>query len=309
MTATASRMSNKPLRLLVAETGDPNSPGAPGHQCEPSLLGNRLANGIPPGEGDNAARDQLLKASQARDRQRVGAIAIVGSPTMPRIVRRSRSLIVRSAITSSAGKRRPLTRPKPRTTKRRGAIRGSANSCHHASAPTLVLQTSFPQQRQEGVMSSKTSWLRCSLAAVATIAVAGGCSLGRPAVPSATSQPSRAALVSDQHGFTLYRLDESMLPVAQRRTDPRIDPLPDRRLLNCDAGTPPDWPIVKYQQGPTLLGVDRKHLGYLQRADGRRQLTINGCPVYRYRGDRTPGQTTGDGAAGTWFALRPAGVQ
>ena len=113
-------------------------------------------------------------------------------------------------------------------------------------------------------------------------------------------------MVSDRDGFTLYRFDESTVPVAQRRTNPHVDPLPDRRLLTCDAGTPPDWPVVDYAQGPTLPGVDRKVLGYLQRADGRRQLTINGCPVYRYRGDRTPGQTTGDGVAGTWFSLTPA---
>jgi predicted lipoprotein with Yx(FWY)xxD motif len=128
-----------------------------------------------------------------------------------------------------------------------------------------------------------------------------------PTTPSTPSSP--AAVVSDSDGFTLYRFDESSLPLAQRRTDPRVDPFPDRRLLSCDASTPPDWPVVGYEQNRTLPALRHTLLGYLERADGRRQLTINGCPVYRYRGDRTPGQTTGDGAAGTWFTLRPVDLK
>jgi predicted lipoprotein with Yx(FWY)xxD motif len=146
------------------------------------------------------------------------------------------------------------------------------------------------------------------LAAAATAVIVGGCSPGHLLAPSTPSPSSSSIMATDRDGFTLYRFDESTLPVTQRRTDPHIDPLPDRRLLTCDAGTPPDWPIVDYQQNPTLPGVDRTLLGYLQRADGRRQLTLNGCPVYRYRGDRRPGQTTGDGAAPAWIPLTPANI-
>lgn len=112
--------------------------------------------------------------------------------------------------------------------------------------------------------------------------------------------------VVDLEGFTVYRFDQTPQPVAQRRTDPRVDPPPDRRLLDCDAGTLPEWPPMIYRHDATLPAIDRPLLGYLERADGTRQLTINGCPVYRYAGDRQPGQTAGHGKAGVWFAVTPA---
>jgi predicted lipoprotein with Yx(FWY)xxD motif len=155
-------------------------------------------------------------------------------------------------------------------------------------------------------MQTNSSWALGRLVAVAAVATAGALSLG--GCPSAPTTPGRsrspASVVADRQGFSLYRFDESRVPVTQRRTDPRIDPWPDRRRLTCDAGTPPDWPAVAYEQNQTPPGVDRMLLGYLERADGRRQLTINGCPVYRYRADPAPGQTTGDGAAGTWFSIK-----
>jgi predicted lipoprotein with Yx(FWY)xxD motif len=156
-------------------------------------------------------------------------------------------------------------------------------------------------------MPSKTTWSVFSLAAVATAVIASGCSPGHPSPPT-TPSPSSPIVATDKDGFTLYRFDESTLPITQRRTDPHVDPLPDRRLLTCDAGTPPDWSLVEYQQNPTLPGVDRTLLGYLQRADGRRQLTLNGCPIYRHRGDRKPGQTTGHHAAAAWIPLIPANI-
>src|SRR5207249_2834215 len=96
-------------------------------------------------------------------------------------------------------------------------------------------------------------------------------------------------------------------PMASRRTDHRVDPLPERRLLSCDGGVPSQWPAVPYSYDAALEGLGSTLLGYLQRADGSRQLTISGCPLYRYLGDRKPGQVNGHGAGGVWFAATPAG--
>jgi predicted lipoprotein with Yx(FWY)xxD motif len=45
----------------------------------------------------------------------------------------------------------------------------------------------------------------------------------------------------------------------------------------------------------------------VQRPDGASQLTINGWPVYRFSGDKTPGATTGQGVGTVWFAVTPDG--
>jgi hypothetical protein len=84
-----------------------------------------------------------------------------------------------------------------------------------------------------------------------------------------------ALLVPGPVPTALYRYDESTVPVAERRTDPRVDPWPDRRLLLCDAGVQPDWRVVG------------------QAADG--------CPVYHHRGADGPGP-------GPWSAVSPWSV-
>jgi len=68
------------------------------------------------------------------------------------------------------------------------------------------------------------------------------------------------------------------------------------------------WPplTVSGKAKPTAAsGVDGK-LGVLRRADGRRQVTLRGKPVYRYSGDSAAGDRNGEGIqtfGGTWHAV------
>jgi predicted lipoprotein with Yx(FWY)xxD motif len=118
-----------------------------------------------------------------------------------------------------------------------------------------------------------------------------------------TASPSSASVLVDSAGYTIYRYDLGAEKVAKQRTDPRVDPLPERRLRRCDGGSPAGWPPVAYARNTGLRGVDRRLLGNVERADGTVQLTIGGCPVYRYAGDYKPGQINGHGADGVWFAV------
>ena len=113
------------------------------------------------------------------------------------------------------------------------------------------------------------------------------------------------SVVVDNDGYTIYRFDQ---PVDKGRTDPRVDALPERRLVNCDGGSPAGWPSVIYSENIALRGIDNRPIGFLERADGTRQLTIRGCPVYRYIGDHEPGQINGHCSAGIWYAVTPAGT-
>jgi hypothetical protein len=130
------------------------------------------------------------------------------------------------------------------------------------------------------------------------------------AVPRQTLRISHSPLgtiVIDGEGYALYRFDQGVHPIARHQTDPRVDPLPERRLLGCDGGTPAGWSPVAHSPNISHPGIDRRLLGYLERADHSRQLTIRGCPIYRYLEDRTPGQINGQARAGLWFALTPTG--
>ncbi|MEJ2293114.1 MAG: hypothetical protein P8Y05_15570 [Deinococcales bacterium] len=74
----------------------------------------------------------------------------------------------------------------------------------------------------------------------------------------------------------------------------------------CTGTCAANWP-------PLVGGYDPAHghpptagkgvsgtLGTMLRADGSVQLTLNGKPLYYFRGDTAPGQTTGDGLLGQW---------
>jgi predicted lipoprotein with Yx(FWY)xxD motif len=82
---------------------------------------------------------------------------------------------------------------------------------------------------------------------------------------------------------------------------------------NCTGSCLSYWPPVP---APTTLPPPpadvTARLGVLKRADGIRQLTVNGWPLYTYTGDTAPGTTAGQGVAasgGQWWVVSPSGDQ
>ncbi|MQS14867.1 hypothetical protein F7Q99_22045 [Streptomyces kaniharaensis] len=101
-------------------------------------------------------------------------------------------------------------------------------------------------------------------------------------------------VVTDGQGFTLYRFDK----------DTAKPP-----MSNCNDGCAKTWPPVA-KEGTTAVsgsGIDAGVIGEVTRADGSKQLTLGGWPVYRYAQDTAPGDTKGQGVGGTWFAVAPDG--
>ncbi|GEM_PF-291054 len=60
---------------------------------------------------------------------------------------------------------------------------------------------------------------------------------------------------------------------------------------------------VRIPAGMTLPGP----LGSIALPGGKRQVTINGYPIYRYAGDKTPGQASGNGIKGEWHVIKLTG--
>jgi predicted lipoprotein with Yx(FWY)xxD motif len=71
------------------------------------------------------------------------------------------------------------------------------------------------------------------------------------------------------------------------------------------------WPPLLTNGKPAArAGAKQALLGTARRADGSKQVTYAGHPLYRYVQDRKPGQTTGEGLqlfGGGWEVLSPAG--
>ena len=68
----------------------------------------------------------------------------------------------------------------------------------------------------------------------------------------------------------------------------------------CATAWPPLAAPVTAPAGVHLPGP----LGLITRAGGARQVTINGFPVYRYAGDKSPGQAAGNGIEGSWHVIK-----
>ncbi|MGW2369887.1 hypothetical protein ACWCZ5_30465 [Streptomyces sp. NPDC001667] len=118
----------------------------------------------------------------------------------------------------------------------------------------------------------------------------------RPAPASAalvrTQDPRLGAIVTDAKGFTLYRFDKDT---------------PKPSVSNCSGSCAATWPPAAAGGQVTLKGIDKSLVSTVTRADGSKQLTLGGWPLYRYAPDTKPGDTKGQGIAGTWFASDPQG--
>lgn len=67
------------------------------------------------------------------------------------------------------------------------------------------------------------------------------------------------------------------------------------------------WPAVTTSSdAPSVEGVSGT-IGTIGTADGSRQITINGMPVYYFSKDTKAGDTLGQGVGNSWYLISPSG--
>jgi predicted lipoprotein with Yx(FWY)xxD motif len=81
----------------------------------------------------------------------------------------------------------------------------------------------------------------------------------------------------------------------------------------CEGACAKAWPplLIAHGEPHPSNGAGASRLGTLDRADGTRQVTYAGHPLYSYSGDKQPGEANGDGSAafgGTWTPLKGSGA-
>ena len=105
--------------------------------------------------------------------------------------------------------------------------------------------------------------------------------------------PTSIGTVVTSGGATLYRFDKDTAKPAKS---------------NCTGACATTWPPLLAHGAPKLTGVDPALVGIAVRPDGAEQVTLGGWPLYRYSGDKAPGDLRGEGGAGgTWHAIGPNG--
>jgi predicted lipoprotein with Yx(FWY)xxD motif len=141
--------------------------------------------------------------------------------------------------------------------------------------------------------------MRKALPLLTVGAVALGVALAAPAASTVTVKVSTngalgAKILVSSTGLTLYHY------------------VPEKKgKIACTAACATDWPplLVTGTAKPVAgTGVTAAKLGTIKRPDGKMQVTYNGLALYRYSDDKKAGQVKGQGEAGIWFAVTPAGA-
>ncbi|AFD28048.1 MULTISPECIES: hypothetical protein [Deinococcus] len=101
------------------------------------------------------------------------------------------------------------------------------------------------------------------------------------------------------------------------RQDAKLGPVltgPDGRTLylftkdvpgvsNCIGPCAVNWPPLTATALPPRPAGLSGRLSLVARADGTQQVAYNGVPLYFWKGDTKPGDTTGQGVMNVWFAV------
>jgi len=101
-------------------------------------------------------------------------------------------------------------------------------------------------------------------------------------------------IVVDGEGMTVYVFDKDT---------------PGSGTSACTGGCLEAWPaVVADSDSPTVEGVSGE-VGTITRDDGTLQVTLEGYPLYLWKDDTAPGDTTGQGVQGVWWVVTPDGTK
>ena len=143
----------------------------------------------------------------------------------------------------------------------------------------------------------KAFGLSIAVVAALSLAVLGAAaarnSNARPATV-ATGRTALGRIVVDGRGRTLYLFEK------------------DRRGRSaCSGACATYWPpLLTHGKAVATGGAKQSLVGMIRRADGTRQVTYAGHPLYSFALDTRRGQTKGEGLndfGGGWDALAPSG--
>ena len=73
------------------------------------------------------------------------------------------------------------------------------------------------------------------------------------------------------------------------------------------AGLKAVWPAVTAASATVGSGLDVSKIKLEPQPDGTMQVSYNGHLLYNFSNDKAPGDATGQGLGGIWYALSPAG--
>ncbi|MCF3138343.1 MULTISPECIES: hypothetical protein [unclassified Paenarthrobacter] len=107
-----------------------------------------------------------------------------------------------------------------------------------------------------------------------------------------TASSSAGQIVVDSKGMSLYFFTKDVK---------------DSGKSACVDACLTAWPIfTTTSDAPAVEGVTGK-VGTINSPDGKKQVTLNGMPLYYYAKDKAPGDVTGQGVGSVWYLVSPTG--
>ena len=86
-----------------------------------------------------------------------------------------------------------------------------------------------------------------------------------------------------------------------------------KTMSTCSDACATAWPPLTAKAAPTAgTGATASDLGTISRPDGTKQVTYAGHPLYYFAGDKSAGQTNGEGSTAfgaPWYLIAPSGQQ
>jgi predicted lipoprotein with Yx(FWY)xxD motif len=143
------------------------------------------------------------------------------------------------------------------------------------------------------------------LAAVALAGCGSGGSNASAALPkTASGSPATVGVVNNGLGNILVNSQGRTLYLFKKDVGTKS---------SCLGACAANWPPLRASGKLTVgTGLKASLLGTTKRSDGKPQVTYNGHPLYRFGGDTSAGQTSGQGVnafGGLWYVLSSAGNQ
>ncbi len=208
-----------------------------------------------------------------------------------------------------------------------GAAATPAGAATPAAAPTIAptstpLATSTPAAAATaaattaaGAATSAATSAAGAATAAATSASGAATAVATSVATATTAATSAPAGAAGGVGVTL-----TGLAVAQdAKLGPIVTDSQGRTLYawvkdtgttsSCTGSCAQTWPPALASGTPQLgTGLTSILVGTSARSDGGTQVTYNGHPLYYFSGDKNPGDTNGQGVAGLWFTVSPAGA-
>ncbi|WP_347108570.1 hypothetical protein AAHB33_17005 [Paenarthrobacter sp. S56] len=144
-------------------------------------------------------------------------------------------------------------------------------------SPGTSTSTSAPPASSSSAAASSTSAPSSSPAAAAVMK---------------TASSSAGQIVVDSKGMSLYFFTKDVK---------------DSGTSACTGACLSAWPVfTTTSDAPAVDGVSGK-VGTIATPDGKKQVTLNGMPLYYYAKDKAPGDVSGQGVGNVWYLVSPTG--